>query len=134
MVDEQWLINNINSPIDDPSYSELLNYATQFAFKMGKYRVITIERRIINRDGTVRWVVANSGMVWNRVIKDFEWDTQPSNRSEAFYNRTTFTLIEAFQIVQYIRDRAIRHRKATAKELEEFRYNKTLSSEDENII
>ena len=127
MVDEQWLINDIAKPIDEFPYGEanIFKHATRFNFKLGVYGTVGIELRSLHKDGSWLWSVKYfGGMVWHKGKKDFVHDWLPSWRKESFEKQTEMTFIEALQVIQLLRDRAIKHRKETEKELQELRNNK----------
>jgi hypothetical protein len=123
MADEQWLINEINAPIDDPEFSKLMGYAVEFLFMLGVYGPVTIRRRFM-APKTPMWVVINRSEIWNKNTKEFEEDWLPSWRTAEFDKNTMMTFVEAFQTIQFIRERMIKNKEKLKEELERIRKNK----------
>jgi hypothetical protein len=78
------------------STDELLKHATQFDFDYIPNRKISIKQRSLGK-----WCISlYADDVWDKELKMFVWEPEPSSRTDEFLRVTRFSLEEAVGIVE----------------------------------
>lgn len=78
------------------SNDELLKHATQFDFDYIPKRKLSIKQR-----SSGLWSISlYSDDCWDKELKMFVWEPEPSNRTDQFLRTTRFSLGEAIGIVE----------------------------------